>query len=591
MAEQGSRKREILFIGKKILDWLDKAPLWWIGFPLIAVTFAPYFILGEGSVFPIHDQMDETMMSYILNARHLFDKSDAFPEMLGGLNKSGLQPSAVLFVPLYLILPPLCAFLTQYFIVCASGFFGMYGSVKKLTGSSILALAAAGCFCLLPVQPVYGLSVMGVPLLLYAFLCLCEKKHLALGYLLIVFFGLTTHLVLIGYVALGLWVLYILIALIRKVYNRHIYFGFGVLTFVYILVNQSLFYELFLGKGSYSSHREEWVNSSFPFFETAGDVFLHGGQHAEALHDYLILPIIVLLIIEVCYCIIKRKRGTLEEQVKKSLYRAVGVMVLLAGIAFGYAFCRSQAVVDFKNSSYGFFRYFQAERFYWLYPALWHLEFALVFGVFWQMGGWRMLKAVGLVIVLLPTINLIKVNSYFYMNVNQINNGSGITGYISWESFYAEDLMQLLEETIGRDPSQYRIAHLGISPAPALMHGFYTVDGYSNNYSLEYKHRFRQVISRELAKNDEVRVYFDYWGSRCYLFNAVTGYYWMLEKNSGVQYENLEFDMAALKDLDCEYLFAGAEIVDSDKMGLDLLGYYETESSYWGIWLYEIVLQ
>ena len=72
--------------------------------------------------------------------------------------------------------------------------------------------------------------------------------------------------------------------------------------------------------------------------------------------------------------------------------------------------------------------------------------------------------------------------------------------------------MQEIDDAIGRDKSTYRVAHLGISPAPALMHGFYTVDGYSNNYPLEYKHRFREVIAPEIEKNEEVRVYFDTWG-------------------------------------------------------------------------------
>lgn len=117
-----------------------------------------------------------------------------------------------------------------------------------------------------------------------------------------------------------------------------------------------------------------------------------------------------------------------------------------------------------------------------------------------------------------------------YLNVNQINNGSGITGYISWESWFAEDLMQEIDDAIGRDKSTYRVAHLGISPAPSLMHGFYTVDGYSNNYPLEYKHRFREVIAAELEKNEEVRVYFDLWGNRCYLFNNITGNYMQLKR-------------------------------------------------------------
>ena len=134
---------------------------------------------------------------------------------------------------------------------------------------------------------------------------------------------------------------------------------------------------------------------------------------------------------------------------------------------------------------------------------------------------------------------------------------------------------------------KYRVAHLGISPAPALMHGFYTVDGYSNNYPLEYKHRFRQVIARELDKNEYTRLYFDQWGSRCYLFNAATGNAWMLGKNTQVVYERLDFDMEALRQLGCDYIFSCGIIQNAEELGLSLLGYFETESSYWGVWLYE----
>ena len=269
-------------------------------------------------------------------------------------------------------------------------------------------------------------------------------------------------------------------------------------------------------------------------------------------------------------------------------YLALAGMAALIGIAFFYAICKSRPAVDFKNSMDGFLRYFQAERFYWLYPALWYLEFALVFGFLWKMPGAAWYKTAALILVLFPTLNLIRVNSLFYMNINQINNGSGVTGYISWESFYSEDLMQRLEDAIGKEMSSYRVAHLGISPAPALMHGFYTVDGYSNNYPLAYKHRFRQVIAGELARNEEARVYFDCWGSRCYLFNSVTGTYWMLRKDSGVQYEDLAFDLDALKALGCQYLFSGAQIADAEEMGLTFSGYFDTEDSYWGIWLYEL---
>ena len=62
-------------------------------------------------------------------------------------------------------------------------------------------------------------------------------------------------------------------------------------------------------------------------------------------------------------------------------------------------------------------------------------------------------KLAVILICLLPTLQLLKVNSGMYLNVNQINNGSDVTGYISWESWFAEELMQEIDDAIGRDKS------------------------------------------------------------------------------------------------------------------------------------------
>lgn len=591
---------------------LDRLPLWWIGLLLLAVTFVPYLVLGEGSVFPIHDQLDETLMTYLLNAKYLGTGTDFFPELLGGINASGMQPSAVLFVPLYKFLPAFAAFVVQFFIVSIAGFLGMYGSVKEITGSSILAAAMAGCFCLLPVQPVYGLSGLGVPMLLYCFLCLYKRKHTAGSFAGILFFGLTTHLVLIGYVVLGFWLLAILWMLMKKRHNPFLYAGFLWLAGIYIGVNHSLFAELLFGRSGYVSHREELVNYAAPFWETVKGLFLDSAQHAPSLHRSLILPIFVMLILGLIF----RKKMKAEGRI--SLLAAWLGLLLLAGIALLYGVCHLPVVVDFKNSCSGFLRYFQLERFYWLYPSGWYLEFALCFSMWWSGGkrepeltengerkkvsdtGRKLRSAAQalcsapsfqllvLALLLLPALQEIKLESNFYLNVNQMNNGSGITGYITWESYYAEDLMEQLEEVIGRDIRTYRVAHLGMSPAPSLMHGFYTVDGYSNNYPLEYKHLFRRVIEKELVKNEQTRLYFDQWGSRCYLFNGATGNAWMLGKAQEIKYENLEFDMDALRELGCEYIFSAGEILDGEEMGLTFLGYYETDIGYWGVWLYQL---
>lgn len=617
---------------------MDRAPLWLLGFPLMALVFVPLFLLGENCVFPIHDQLDETLLCYMLNAKYLGQGVTRFPELLCGVNVNGMQPSALLFILLYKIFPVLTAFLIQYTIVFVTAFFGMYFCTKELTGSSILALVTGGCFCMLPYQPVYGLSVAGVPLCLLCFVCLWKKKHPIACLAGLTFFGLTTHLVLIGYVVLGFVLLALIVSAVKKEFRGWALIGFLWLTAVYVFTNLSLFIQLIIGGSGFTSHREELVNGALPFISTVKDVFLHSSQHAESLHSYLILPICAMLF---GYLISYRKR---EKKQKQIFWVAVMGLAVLFGCAVFYGICKSAPVAEFKNQCHGFFRYFQPERLYFIYPAGWLLEFALCFSLWWRgdneaadkAGAGRaaideagvdsavtnevgvdgavayevaageadgattdetkagprfplqVLKLLILVLLLFPTLNLIKVNSYLYLNVNQYNNGSAITGYISWKSYYSEELMQELEEAVGRDKSTYRIVHLGVSPAPSLMHGFYTVDGYSNNYPLEYKHRFRKVMEKELDKSPATAAYFDDWGSRCYLFTSETGTAWMLGKDKEIVYRDFEPDLDALKDLGCEYIFSCGLIEDAEAMGLTSLGYFETEDSYWGIWLYQL---
>lgn len=570
-----------------LIQHLDHCTLWWIGILITVVFFLPYFVLGDGCIFEINDQLDESIMNYMLPARHLWDGSTIYPEMLNGVNASGMQPSAVLFLPLYRLISARTAFLTQYIICFLLAFSGMYLLVKEITDSSILAMIAGGCFCVLPLYPVYGLSEFGIPLILYGALCLWKQKNVIWGLLITVVFGLTSHLVYTGYVVLGFWVIALVYALAKKKKNQWFPIGFAVLFAIYVLVNRALIREILFGTGSYISHREEMVSSATPFFETFWNVFQNSAQHAPSLHKYLILPIVLFLILG-AFC--------KKEETDRNIYKAAVINFLfLIAIALFYAFCHLTAVVDWKNNATGFLHYFQMHRVYWLYPAAWYLEFAWAAAVPWRTkvphmdARMRVGKLAVILICLLPTLQLLKVNSGMYLNVNQLNNGSGITGYISWESWFAEDLMQEIDDAIGRDKSTYRVAHLGISPAPSLMHGFYTVDGYSNNYPLEYKHRFREVIAAELEKNEEVRVYFDLWGNRCYLFNSITGNYMQLKKGNTLVYEGLEFDMDALRELGCEYLFSGAEIGDAERLGLELVGYYETDDSYWGIWVYCIM--
>ena len=160
------------------------------------------------------------------------------------------------------------------------------------------------------------------------------------------------------------------------------------------------------------------------------------------------------------------------------------------------------------------------------------------------------LKIIGWILaafLVLPTLLFVAKNedSIFYMNVNQINN-KNITGYITWENLYSEDVMAQIESDIGEDMTTYRVASIGICTVVSLMHGFYTIDGYSNNYPLEYKHTFGGIQTEELALNDYSKVYFNGWASRCYLFYHEWGNGFLLGKNYNLTIDDFRFSSGSI---------------------------------------------
>lgn len=701
----------------------------WLVLPLLGIFFSYFFLLGKNCVFEINDQLDETLFTYVLNAKYLFSGVKSYPEMLGGVPKGGMSVSACLFIPLYRLFPVFEAFMIQYVIVVATAYVGMYLCVKELTGSGFIGVLCGGMFMFLPYQPVYGLSVVGGPLIFYAFLCLYRQKHVIIDGLLILYFALGANLVLLGYVALGFVLLadiWILIKWIRKdrhlpdtekcrtkqefqsagentgrtdqryddqgmvrtkteIKNRNKWFLLGSLELltVYIIANFPLFSELLLGNGGYVSHREEMViTGNSDFWGCVKDIFLNSAQHAFSYHRKLILPILAVVVFyafrwkkwrrqvagqrrnpgekidrrersksahaeysegipaDVNKEAAGKGRTDFDEEGRKNARQCQTmyvwlILIILINIltALFYGFCQSQIVVDFRNSVSGFFHYFSPQRVYWIYPTTWYVAAGLAAGVIRRDHDFlsgrmrseeteemvapslrqisdtghnrRKISGTGRKIagdifawllicaVLTPTAWHIRQNSIWILNKSQYKNNRSV-GLMSWADYFAEDLMQETETAIfektGQTQEEYRVASLGMCPAVALEAGFYCIDGYSNNYSLAYKHKFREIIEAELEKCPSMKGYFDDWGSRCYLFTEESQNYYYLAKDADFRYEKLRLDTGKMKELGCKYLFSAAEIKEgnAELLGLELFGVFDTPESYYRIWVYEI---
>lgn len=572
----------------KWLEKVDDKPLGWFGILLIMVLMAPILYLGEGCVFDFHDQLDETILSYVFAAR--YPGADVYEQMMSGVPAEGLKPSAVFFVLLYYIFPTLVAFILQYMIVITSAFYGMYGCVKKVTGSSIVAFLCGTAFAMLPSRPVYGLSVVGVPLCIYCLLILKEhfekkvswKKNI-LPTLGIVFFGFTSNLVLVGYallIVLGL--IWLLKLLIKRKNDISILYTIITLAVVYVITNLDLIVQLFSTTG-FVSHREENVANGIAFGDSVLQMLKEGGSlHTLSYHLFIYIPLAIALVI----LFIKYRKT--EENKKYAKYISITLIFMAINI-LQYGILRGFAVAEWKQQMDGMLKSFQFERFCWLMPTAWYFLLGLSLAVIWKNISKKnhLIALILIVILYMPTLLYIARSSTFYQNINQIRKGND-SGNMSWENIYSEDVMSDIEMHIGRDMSEYKVVSLGMCPVVPLMHGFYTIDGYSNNYPLDYKYEFREIIEEDIALNYSIEAYYDNWGSRAYLFHSEWGTYYLFSKKANAQVENLNFDFDKMREMGCEYIFSAVEITDAQEYGLELEGCFESDSSWWRVWVYKL---
>lgn len=576
-----------------------------VGFLAVLLLLVPGWILGEHAVIAYHDQLDGEMIAYLLRAKHLGD-GEVLPEFMGGAAKTALTPPAPGCVLLFVGGHGLLAFFVMQFLGCLVGYVGMYLLGREVTGRELPSVLAAGLYAALPFLPVYGLSQYGLPMLLWCVLQLRKdrqgKSAFSTVFYAVVyaaFFALNSSLVLAGFAVLAVFAVGIAGEALRMRRRKQIKKQFKklaalagmwlVMCVVYVLTNLSLLRQI-LGMGeSVTSHKAEYALAAEGFLRGWAEGFLHGGQHSQDYHLYLLAAVAVTLVWTVL-------RGKIRQMsLARVILYGLCCNAVLAGIAAGW----NSSVGVALRKHLGALGAFQLDRVLWLSPCLWYLILAC--GVTLILEAWReegraaRLQACVCCVLTAAAVGvtglLILKNSDFKSNVQKLRNQD--YPVMSYADYYAVGVMEQVEEflyqTTGLEQSAYRTVSLGIDPAAALYHGFYCLDGYSNNYSLEYKHRFREVIAPALEASDYLRAYYDEWGNRCYLFGSECPGYYTIQKN-GFYFTHLELDVEALRGMGCNYLFSAAYIANGEELGLKLLREepFQTEESYYYIYLYEV---
>ncbi len=570
---------------------------WLIVLAVIAIaSMIPYFILGENSIVTYHDQLDGELVTYLLNAKHLFDGVKIYPEIMNGIPREGLVSPAPFFVLFFKIFKPFTAFLICMFIVRIVSALYMFLFLDELTSKKFISFTLAILFMLLPFYTVYGLSIPGQPIVYYAFLRFKKDKFEWYHYFEVLLYVACSSFALCGFAVIFVCGVGLLISFFSK-NGKALRYLIALLTllFGFLLENISLLGQFFGFGNSFISHKEEMVRTGTPFFEGLFNLLSKGADYTHAYQLYYLPIIAISLIFGGVFVFMTAGDKDDIEKTYYTLLIGAGIILTFAVIT---AFVGSPVVVNVLNKTTGFLHDFNFTRFSWLFTVFWFAEFALSLKMLWIMVRNMDLRIFGIILYVIGFVGVTGVTGFFILKDNDLkpnilklaNNGN--YEMMTWKQYFAEDLFSEVDKMIGGKKQEVKVVSYGIYPAAATYNGFNCLDAYSNNYDLNYKHAFREVIAPELDKSDYLKQWFDGWGNRCVLVTNENMNYFTFEKKWGTYTTSYDFNIDALKNLGCDYIISASYFIEPESHGLKLLNEndeaIETPDSWYRLFVYEI---
>ena len=572
---------------RKRIGSITKTKIFLLGMFIILLAQVPMLILGMDAIVPYHDQLDGDLLTYMYQAKYLFSGKNVVAEFMNGMPLTSLTPPAPLAVLLFKVMQPFAAYVVMAILGQLVAYAGMFLLADRLTGYGFIAFVIGLMYSFLPFLAVYGFSQYGIPLLLVCFWNLWEKRFRWQSLLYIAVYAGMSSLVLCGYTWIILLGILLGVLIITQKVGQHgeMIAVFLEMTGIYLVLNFSLISQILGINDSFVSHKSEYVLTKERWTALLKDYFINGGDHSVDYHKYVIVLVAVVIFVSLFFA------NSWSADCKSMFRRLITGMVFLLGLCMAAALWNCNAGVVFREKL-GSIGSFQFGRILWIAPAIWYAVLALCIGILWQQRNW--MKWLG-GLAFLAVLGIMSMSILKSSPVKNCAQEILLNEYetISWSDYFAIGVMEQVEEYIreteGLEQSEYRVVSLGIDPVAALYHGFYTLDGYSNNYDVEHKHAFRKVIAPELERNEWLRYYYDDWGNRCYVFSAEIPGYYNIEKGSA-WYNDLQINTEALKELGCTYILSAAYIVNAADLKLELLREdpFETEESYYRIYIYKL---
>nr|WP_295928090.1 DUF6044 family protein [uncultured Dyadobacter sp.] len=540
---------------------------------------APNLFLGPGSYFNAFDSLDSFVVWYrvVTQQGYAWAPPYAIVEpFLGGVPKFTLVSNYHIYYWLNLVLPTFAAYQFYILFISAVALAGMWLLSRRYLGlnewaSALLALS----FAFTPFLPTWGLSIAGQPLLLFALLNIRNAKPATWNWLIFGAFPFTSNFQSAGVFILFALGLLIAHDVIRKLPYRRLLVAFGVLLAVYLTTKIDLIQNLLGGQG-FVSHRTEmrrFPSSLFICVKVFARYFLLGNiDVALSLHTFVLLPFVCSV-----YGVFIVRKKLLPAQLTITMAAIVLICMYIAALQW-------EPVVNLRNRS-DLLRMFSLDRFHIFLQLLWHIAAAQAILLISNAYRNRITAVVAFAQL---AVCFAYQPTYYERFVKQFVKITPYHYIYTYDDYYAERMFSEIKAYIQKPVQSYRVASIGIPPAIAQYNGLWTIDGYSSNYPLSYKQKFRKIIAAELEKNQANRGFFDYWGSQCLiLYDQGTSYYEThMTRGQAPASRPVTLSHAALRAMRCDYILSAENITNPEQSGLKKLAIFN--SAIWRVNLYEV---
>ena len=513
-------------------------------FVAMFIYIFPYIVLKQNSIVSPFDNLDSYLPWYKVLSEHGWWQplNAVIPNYLNGITRNCFHSEFIFQVAIFNFLSPFKAYVVIDVLSRFFGLLGMFLLVKDYIFKSeekyILSILIATCFAFIPnIHGMMFLTVLGQPLLLWAFLNIRERKYNFYNWLILLFMPCCVNFELVTpfFVAL-VFAIWIYDIIFKKDYNLVFLCSIFLYIFISIItVYRFVYLMLFMDFNShrlefnmYELNRDDMLSLSASIWNGIYWCILKDG----AVWNYLNTSTLILPLS--CFATIVSFCKNYQRRYFCLLWMSLFFIAMLFGILMHW-----EPALKFCADNF-IFKQFLIVRFYFLLPLIWYILFAFsvnVIDVFFE----KYRKSIISIIFILQF--LIIFNAPYFMFPNNFKavftkdfNGTKYCDY------FDEKLFNDIKNYIGIPQDRYRVAVCGSIYGVAAYNGFYVLNDYFNIYPLEYKKIFEKVLSIDDSSKKNNR-YFSYWGHKLYL----------------IPDEHI-INIGLLKELGCKYIISTQKI-------------------------------